>query len=240
MAMPPMTVFGADGCKGGWVFVRLEDGDFAGAEFYRNFAAGVTASGDDAVIAVDIPIGYPAPPALERAADNAARNMVGPLRNSVFPALHPDVLWVPDKATAHDRWRALTGRNVNPLSLSLAPKMREVDVVAADHGQVYEVHPEVSFRALADRSQEFVDRSLAPKSQWNGHTKRRALLAEVGIVIPDPLGQAGAAGSDDILDAAAAAWSANRIAAHAAASLPNPPEPDGNGRGDGRLVAIWY
>ena len=188
------------------------------------------------VIAVDIPIGYPAPPALERAADNAARDMVGERRSSVFTALHPKVLWAPNNAAAHDKWFELTGHRVNPLSLSLAPKIREVEAVATQNPRVYEVHPEVSFRALADRSRAFADRSLAANSQWNGHTKRRALLAEAGIVIPDHLEQAGSAGPDDVLDATVAAWSAGRIDAGVANSLPNPPELDANGR----QVAIWY
>jgi predicted RNase H-like nuclease len=62
------------------------------------------------------------------------------------------------------------------------------------------------------------------------------LLAEAGIVIPDDLGHAGTAGADDILDAAVAAWSASRIAAGNAISLPDPPQFDTNNR----KVAIWY
>ena len=143
------VVIGVDGCKRGWVFVRLENGAFASAAVYANFAAGVDASGDAAVIGVDIPIGYPPPPALERAADSAARTMVGPLGASVFPALHPDVLAAPDKAAAHDRWFQLTGRRVNPLSLALAPKILQVQAVSTQDERVYEVHPEVSFRELA-------------------------------------------------------------------------------------------
>ena len=233
------VVVGADVSGRGWVFVRLVDGVFQSADFYRQFATGLAASGDAAVIAVDIPIGYPAPPALERAADNAAHEMVGPRGNSVFPALHPDVLWAPDVATAHDRWFDLTGHRVRPPSLSLRFKTREVEVAVAEDDPVYEVHPEVSFRALAGLSLR-LGGPLASKKKWNGHVHRRALLQEVGIVIPNHLGNAVAAGVDDVLDAAVAAWSANRIAARVAASLPDPPEPIFNGRANGRQVAIWY
>ena len=55
-------------------------------------------------------------------------------------------------------------------------------------------------------------------------------------MIPDDLGHAGTAGADDILDAAVAAWSASRIAAGNAISLPDPPQFDTNNR----KVAIWY
>ena len=223
------VVIGADGCKGGWVFVRLENRAFAAATFYRRFAAGVAASGDATVIGVDIPIGYPAPPALERAADGLAQALLHPCPNTVFPALHPDVLAAPDKQIANDIWFERTGQRVNPLSFALRNKILEVVPVATRDQRVYEVHPEVSFRELAGRP-------LAPKKQWNGLAERRACLEEAGIVIPDALAEAGTAAADDILDAAGAAWSARRIAEDVAASLPEPPERDANGR----QVAIWY
>lgn len=65
------------------------------------------------------------------------------------------------------------------------------------------------------------------------------MLKDAGIVIPDHLGNAKAAGTDDVLDAAAAAWSAKRIATGTAVSLPDPPEPDINGKENCRRVAIW-
>ena len=51
----------------------------------------------------------------------------------------------------------------------------------------------------------------------------------------DQLGPAGQAPPDDILDAAAVAWSANRMATGKALSHPSPPEED-----NGSKIAIWY
>jgi predicted RNase H-like nuclease len=65
---------------------------------------------------------------------------------------------------------------------------------------------------------------------------RRRLLASNGIELPDDLQDAGAAGVDDVLDAAAAAWSAARIAGGTARSFP--PEPESGS--DGHRAAIWY
>ena len=68
-----------------------------------------------------------------------------------------------------------------------------------------------------------------------GYEQRRALLASQGIVIRDDL-RLPRVGRDDMLDAAAAAWSARRIAAGTTFAL----------RGDGRqgeverIRAIWY
>lgn len=55
-------------------------------------------------------------------------------------------------------------------------------------------------------------------------------------LLPDDLGAAGRTPPDDVLDAAAAAWTAHRIAHGRAHSLPDPPEHDA----DGRPVAIWH
>ena len=54
---------------------------------------------------------------------------------------------------------------------------------------------------------------------------RRTLLARHGIQLPDHLGDAGEAGPDDVLDAAAAAWSAQRIATGHASRLPTQAPP---------------
>jgi Protein of unknown function (DUF429) len=81
------------------------------------------------------------------------------------------------------------------------------------------------------------ERLQAGKRTWVGHLQRRVLLERAGIVVPADLGAAGRmAGVDDVLDAAVAAWSAQRIAAGIARSLPDPPERDT----EGRAVAIWY
>ena len=65
--------------------------------------------------------------------------------------------------------------------------------------------------------------------------QRRALLSSQGLAIPDVVGDVSAkAAADDIVDAVACAWTAGRIAAGTARSLPDPPELI-----DGHEVAIW-
>jgi predicted RNase H-like nuclease len=93
---------------------------------------------------------------------------------------------------------------------------------------MFEVHPEVSFREMAGAPLEHAKRS------WNGQMERRRLLAGGGIELPDDLGSLGPVPPDDVLDAAAAAWSANRIADGVARAFPNPPQRIGD-----RDVAIW-
>ena len=221
---------GVDACRRGWVFLRLVDGAFESARFYKRFSDGVEVSTDVEVIGVDIPIGYPPKPATRRLADCKACEMVGPLRSTVFPAPHPDLLeqsWDDARKMSWDRF----GRGLSKQSYDLKEKIIQVEEVVADDNRVYEVHPEVCFVAIAGRHLEYF------KKTWNGHNERRALLADRGIEIPNMLDNGRRFGADDILDAAAAAWSARRIALKQAIALPRAVEEYDV---SGRRVAIWY
>ena len=74
------------------------------------------------------------------------------------------------------------------------------------------------------------------KTTWAGAVQRRALLAQADILLDGDLGLAGEqAGVDDVLDAAAAAWTARRVSQGSARCLPGPPEVFS----DGIPSAIW-
>jgi len=226
-----VTVSGVDGGAGGWVFVHLNDGGFTGATFHATFGDGLSAVPNAAVIGVDIPIGYAPDPRQRRRADTEARAALGRRGSSVFPTPPREVLAARHYAAANARSRELTGRGISQQSYAIASKVLEVEPLAAADRRIYEVHPEVSFLALAGAPLEH------SKHKWNGLLQRRALLAEAGIQVPDDVGEVGGVATpDDILDAAGAAWSAARIAAGAARSYPTPPERDINGRD----IAIWY
>jgi len=65
---------------------------------------------------------------------------------------------------------------------------------------------------------------------------RLELVRRHGVELHRTLEGIDKAGADDVLDAAAAAWSAWRVARGQARSLPEPPETGPTGR----PVAIWY
>lgn len=74
------------------------------------------------------------------------------------------------------------------------------------------------------------------KSSWAGAEERKRTLRSAGIDIPTDLGIAGEmAAVDDVLDAAAASWTAVRYAAGAAVSYPDVPEIFD----DGLAAAVW-
>jgi predicted RNase H-like nuclease len=219
-------VLGVDGCRRGWVAVALEDGCFAAARFAARFADLV----DDpaTVVGVDIPLGSNGAP---RAADRAARRLLGRRGASVFDAPPRDVLDAPDHATANQRCRERHGRGVSAQAWNLVPKMLDVEPHWHDAPQrIFEVHPELSFATIGGAVLD------DPKQTWAGQRTRTRLLDDAGIRLPDDLGPAGGAGPDDVLDAAAVAWSAARIAAGAAGCVPDPAERDAGNR----PVAIWF
>ncbi|WP_351227034.1 DUF429 domain-containing protein [Streptomyces sp. NPDC002133] len=232
-----VTVLGVDACAAGWVGVELRDGRFAGARLSSDLRsllreAPVTGGGGDfGVVAVDMPLGL-----LDtgwRQADTEAAALLGRLRSSVF-RVPPHAVWQEEEyEAANRRCRELTGTGLSRQSWGLAVKLREANGCLADAGsdRLFEVHPEVSFRALAG-GQSLPHR----KKSWAGQMARRSLLEAAGVVIPDGLGDVGRVAPDDVLDAAAAAWSAHRIALRRARSLPDPPQRDARGR----QVAIWY
>lgn len=96
-------------------------------------------------------------------------------------------------------------------------------------GRIVEVHPEASFRELAGTP------LVASKKTYDGSMLRLQLLEDAGIVLPKELA-IGRVAIDDVLDAAAAAWTTNRYAEGRARSLP---ETSAWQRERERVLAVW-
>ncbi len=216
-ACPPMpAVLGVDVAAGRWVGVRLLDGRFDGAWVDGSIAALLAVGGAGAVVVgVDMPIGLP-PAGAERRSDGEARRLLGRRRSSIFMTLPEAVLRAPDHRTASDLHARTAGKGVSQQSFGLRHRILELAAVAERDPRVHEVHPECSFVALAGAAHGLA----TSKRSWAGAREREALLRASGIVLPDDLGPAGGVPVDDVLDAAAAAWSAERIARGAALPLP--------------------
>lgn len=230
-----MHALGVDAAgKAGWVGVVVDEAGFVAVHLHPELAGlvGHVEQGLGAplqAIGVDIPIGLV--DARVRSVDVAARSYIGSRRSSVFPAPHPAVLHLDDHAAVN---RALVARGwprISVQAFKLFPRIREAAALGAD-GRVFEAFPEASFRALAGRP------IASAKKTWNGQADRRALLAgaDPPIVLPDDLAAPGEVPADDVLDAAAAAWSALRYARGQAEAHGDPAEVD---RVTGRRIAMW-
>jgi predicted RNase H-like nuclease len=196
------------------VAIVLEDGRFAGDFLLRPVDADFVEFADAEIVTVDIPVGFG-----PREADRAARAFLTGTASVVFPAPPRDVLEGPFGP----------GLRISAQAHALGPRILHVTNLARRDTRFREVHPEVSFRAMNG------GRPLGHrKKSAAGALRRLELLRAVGIELT-ALRDAGFAPLDDVLDAAAAAWSAYRIATGSAKSLPHPPE-----ELDGYPAAIWY
>jgi predicted RNase H-like nuclease len=223
-----MRATGVDACRRGWVAVSLAaslPADAPAVMVRVGSSVGLLLGPDPdpagaTVVGIDMPLGL-----LEtgwREADRAARGLLGPRRSSVF-AIPPRAVW--DEASypaANLRCRELTGQGFSVQAWGLRAKLLEANQYRQACGHpLYEVHPELAFAAMAGAP------LAASKHTGPGREQRRQLLAQAGLEIP-----AGtpAALIGDVLDAAAVAWSARRIAAGQAVTVPTVPQCDSQGR----------
>lgn len=156
-----------------------------------------------------MPVGLPKRSPGRRADDEAAA-LVG---KSVFPT-YPRVVYEEEShAHAVKFCKARGWPGISLQSYGLGKRIFEVE----PHTQrVTEVHPEVSFWAMNGFQRP------PSKDTWNGLQIRRRLLRDEGIRFPEQLDLT--VGSIDLLDAAAAAWSARRVRRDAK-TLPDDPAP---------------
>lgn len=222
--MTEVQVLGVDWFKRGWVAVTLGSGEptiMVGtdlAEVIERVPGAVC-------VAVDMPIGLPAK---IRACDGLARKFVGPRRNSVFPTVPREILYADSYEEANRRAISLLdGKKISKQTFALAANVKKVEALAERDDRLIEVHPEVSFREMVGQHLQWA------KTAWNGQMLRQRHLKLAGITMPDALDEAGGVPVADVLDAAAAAWSARRYAAGEAQSLPE------NAK-SGQREVIWY
>jgi predicted RNase H-like nuclease len=209
-----MRVAGVDGTRGGWVCVVAVDGRFERALRIPTIETTFAELGDVSTIAIDVPIGFG-----PRLADGMARGYLRGAASTVFTT--------PSRAVLEEEFRA--GLGVSAQAHALGRRILHVTKLAQSDRRLHEVHPEVSFRAMNDGAP-----LTHRKKSAGGALERVELLRRNGLALRE-LGEAESVPLDDLLDAAAAAWSAIRIASGTRASLPDPPEAK-----DGLDVAIWY
>lgn len=219
---------GADGCKAGWYAVSkdLDTGKLTWGGYRNEFELFYPQPAPE-VFTVDIPIGLV--DAGPRECDQAARRLLGPGRaSSVFPAPIRPILAAETYREACKIRLEIDGKKISKQLWMILPKIRAVDaLLRQDEGlrmRVREVHPELCFYTLAGgKPMQFW------KKRPEGFAERLPLLQEH---FGDALQQALAArrpaecDPDDVLDAFATLWTAERIARGQAATVPEDPPRD--------------
>ncbi len=215
-----VPVLGVDACPGGWVGALLVPGAprprVVVAPTISELVEMVRAEVDVLVVGIDIPIGLP--DSTVRQADVLARRALPGRASTVFTTLTRSAYLAQGRAEADAVNRGLSGQGVGAQAFGLRDKILEVDTWLRGRPtvEVVEVHPEVSFAAMAGEP-------LPQKRTEEGRAKRLATLAASGIARPSVLKGSGYA-PDDVLDACAVAWSAHRRATGEGRRLPDPPE----------------
>lgn len=227
-------VAGADGCRSGWVVVLREVGS---GEILLREAAELRDvlrwKPAPKILGVDVPIGLLAKAVPGgRECDVAARRLLGRLRaSSVFTPPTRRAL----KASSY-REAVRLNRSTSPHRLGISlqtfgifPKLREVDRLISRSRQerILEVHPELCFyqmnggKPLEVRKKEAA--GLRRRIRLLENAWRRKLSALLDGPRPSGIGR------DDILDAMAACWTAERILRRKEIRLPAAPPRDARG-----------
>jgi predicted RNase H-like nuclease len=230
-------IVGVDGAKGRWLAVWRVDDGFRHAA-YETPELLIAQHRSARVIAVDIPMGLT--DSGSRPTDVLARRFVGAKRaSSVFSAPVRGILDAASQAEASRCHRAIDGRGYGAQAFAILSHVRAWDSVLRNdealRTRVYEIHPEVSFAAMNGGA------GIAPSKKTREGARYRATLlcGQFGMPAVSNLVEQvskGDADPDDVLDALAAFWSAQRIADGTAQSLPAVPVMDSKGL----RIAIHY
>jgi predicted RNase H-like nuclease len=157
--------------------------------------------------AIDIPIGLA--PREPRACDLAARRLLGPRRNSVFPAPARGVLGARSYQDACARSRRACGKGISRQLYNILDKIRAVDALQSPRlqRQLFEMSPELSFAELTGAPMPANKRT--PAGRAAREQALRSVFGDQSALAALPAG----AKRDDVLDALIGAWTARRHAA---------------------------
>ena len=236
---PAAWVAGVDGCPAGWVVVLIcVVGDAPPRiRVIPSFSEILAMPEAPVHIAVDMPIGLAdrvGPGG--RACDIEARRRLGKRQSSVFTVPARAAVMEADyrRACAVALAHSAPPRKVSKQCFHLFPKIREMDAILTPHMQdrIFECHPELAFWAMNGEQPLREPKKVKSRAHPPGLALRRRLLLAGGM--PAMVLEEGGAlpkgvGADDLLDAAACAWTARRALQGQAVRLPQQPPVDARG-----------
>lgn len=225
------TVAGIDGCKMGWICVYRDlDSGKTNARILKSIWELSAIQPAPTHVMIDIPIGLP--DAGARACDTVVRKMLGPKRgSSVFPAPLRPTLAARNYQQACEIRMQIEGKKLSKQTYMLFPKINEVDeFIRADSRRqdwFQETHPELCFYHL-NGGRPIVEGKRTPQGEAIRTQRIRAQFGDALDKISREFPRTQCA-TDDILDAFAALWTAERALQGTAIALPPTPERDACG-----------
>jgi predicted RNase H-like nuclease len=234
-----VQIAGVDGCKGGWLCISKEllSAEIS-SEVFPSMASLLKRMPRPVVLAVDIPIGLP--DSGPRKCDQLARKLLGsPRASSVFPAPIRPAIEARSREEADEITRSVDGRGVGAQAWGIYARIREVDeIVSTDalaRRRIYEVHPELSFMywndGVAIGESKKTDDGKSFRAQLIDDHFGKDLRQQVRQQHPR-----SRVHDDDVNDAFAALWTAERILSDSVKIFPDPPQWDALGI----EMAMWF
>jgi len=211
---------GLDGCKTGWLGVsRSARSQELEAHLFTQLYPDIISYD---IIGIDIPIGLPC--SGSRQCDIDARKKIQPRGSCVFPAPIRSLIGIQNYTDACQRIMQIDGKKISKQTFFIMPKIAEADrflqASPEFRTRMYEVHPEVSFCCL-NRDTPLKTR----KKRSEGKSERTSLIDGVYgqgtcAQLKQSLASYDGWDVDDLLDACAAFWTAERIMDGISKSLP--------------------
>ena len=247
-------VAGVDGCKGGWVAVARLPGHMPAASVNPSFEDLLASLPGETIIAVDMPIGLPERTGQGgRGPEQLVRRHLGPRQSSVFSIPSRAAVYAETAAfTDLDQWYAAhrrasavaratsePPRAISIQAFAIFPKIREVDLALRRRpdlaGRVIESHPEAALWRLNGERAMALPKKIKGAVNRPGIEERQRLLVGLGV---DPglfAAVPPGAAADDLTDAAALLFVAERHATGLSIPFPDPSLKDASGL----PIAIW-
>lgn len=226
---PTRPVLGLAVTRTGWVGAVLDSSGHGTPHLVEGVTLEevVSAAGDVTVVALDVPMGLPDEG--RRAADGEARKLLAGQGSTVLTTPVREAVYAATFGEANAISRERVGSGLSQQAYELRRRIMEVDAYVRRElpFRIVEVKPELAYAELAGSPLASRRRSA------DGARERREVLAKAGIFAPAqaPIG----VGTDSMLDACAAAWTAHRVKNGGARTLPAQPEVFS----DGISAAVW-
>ncbi|HNR12798.1 MAG TPA: DUF429 domain-containing protein [Thermodesulfobacteriota bacterium] len=226
-----VLIAGVDGCPSGWLCItkNLVTGEIV-ARILASIDDVLTLTPRPDVLAIDVPIGLTDKG--PRACDLEARAKLGKSRSSsVFPAPIRPTLKATTYAEACELGAKADGKKLSRQTWAILRRIRDVDTFLrfdlSRQKWIREIHPEVSFWAWnGNRAMSYSKKTSVGRAEREGLVSSRYGTAYTCALSALPAGQYS---RDDLLDAFSALWTAERIHAGQALSLPVCPPTDSCG-----------
>ncbi len=220
-------IIGIDGCRAGWFAVWQDPKRVIRSRVFCNARDLIPYFEKKEVITIGIDMPVVLSNSIPREADRLARKLLGKKSSSIFTAPTPKLLIQKTYEDAAKFSKENYGKSISIQSWHLFPKIKDLsEITNHKHFKIHEIHPELSFRSMNNNA-AILERKKDPK----GFEMRKALLKREFAMLDFQKIRVQYlkkdVSNDDILDALAVLWSAQRVARNEATFLPdNPTKPN--------------